>query len=541
VGLSKIKRLIIRNALGIEEKAINPGNVNIISGGNAKGKTSILEVIEKALYNTDRRDQFVRIGAEKAYIELETDDGLKVERIVNEDGKSDVKVIKDGIPIRAPQTYLNQLFGVSKERKDVFAFNPVDFMNKPPKEQSKILLSLMPITVTQKDMMAWFGKIPPINTNMHGLLVLKELEKYWYDARHEANGAVRATEAEVEALQKQLPDNYEVEKWEKFSTMALSDEIRKGEQINNYRKQAQELIDGHEAKKQAINNKYDLRVKEQEELRDFKVERAKKEIEGKKQGIRDNITYLNSKIKNHEDKIQELLQLIEAEKRSILDIQGQIKLKENDLEHFDNSILTTKTESLTNEMNIAIQAIEDNRQKEISEAEERIKVADQFLVDNPEVDIAPLEEKYREAESMKGYVEMAHNLQNVINRLQDETETAECYDSFVKFCRNKPSELLKTVELPVEGLGINDDGIVTIDGLPLKNLNTAKQVTVCLDIARAYAKDNPMKLVCVDKIEHLDATAREEFFRQIEADGEYQYFVTWVTDGEMQIDTRGQI
>ena len=50
-----------------------------------------------------------------------------------------------------------------------------------------------------------------------------------------------------------------------------------------------------------------------------------------------------------------------------------------------------------------------------------------------------------------------------------------------------------------------------------------------------------MKLICVDKIEHLDATTREEFFRQIEADNEYQYFVTWVTDGEMQIDTIGQV
>ena len=58
--MSKIKRLVIRNALGIEEKVINAGNVNIISGGNAKGKTSILEVIEKALYNNDRRDRFVR-------------------------------------------------------------------------------------------------------------------------------------------------------------------------------------------------------------------------------------------------------------------------------------------------------------------------------------------------------------------------------------------------------------------------------------------------------------------------------------------------
>ncbi|WP_054749978.1 hypothetical protein [Ruminiclostridium josui] len=370
--MSKIKRLVTRQALGIEESTYNFGNVNVISGGNARGKTSILEIIEKALYNTDRRDKFVRTGAEKAYIEIETDDGMKVERTVNEDGTSGVKVTRDGIPVRAPQTFLDQLFGVTKERKDVFAFNPVDFMTKSPKEQSKILLSMMPISVSQSDMKEWFeGKVPPVNPNMHGLLVLKELEKYWYDARHEANGAVRATAAEVEALKKQLPDNYDVAEWENYSLMEMSDEIRKGEQVNNYRKQAQELIDGLESKKQAINNKYDLQVKEQEDLRDFKVERAKKSVEEQKQVIRDEIEVVKVSIENHKAEIEKLKALIRDEEAAIQDCETKIQLNQKDLDNFDNSILTTKIESFTNEMNIAIKAIEENRQKEIEVAEKK--------------------------------------------------------------------------------------------------------------------------------------------------------------------------
>jgi hypothetical protein len=529
--VSKIKRLVVRQALGLEEKAINFGNVNVISGGNAKGKTSILEVIEKALYNTDRRDQFVRVGAEKAYIELETDDGMKVERIVNgEDGKSEVKVTMDGIPLRAPQTYLDQLFGVTKERKDVFAFNPVDFMNKPAKEQSKILLSLMPITVTPQDMLEWFGKVPPVNPNMHGLLVLKELEKYWYDARHEANGAVRATANEVEALQKQLPDNYEVEKWEGFSTMALSDKIRAGEQVNNYRKQAQDIIAGRDEKEKSINDKFDLQVKDQEELLEFKVKKTKDGIEAQKQTIRDEISGKQFVIDQNNLEIQKLRDMIKELEDQVTRIQHEIELREKDLENFDVSILTTKTESLTNEMNIAVKAINENRQKDLETAANRVTNAEKYLEDNAEVDIEPLETEYAEAEKMKGFVEMAHNLQKVKARLEDETATAEKYNSFVEFCRNKPTELLKTVQLPVPGLGINDDGLVTIDGLPLKNLNTAKQVTVCLDIARAYAKNDVLKMVNLDKMEHLDPVVREEFLKQCEADNEFQYFVTKVVE-----------
>ncbi len=547
--MSKIKRLVTRQALGIEESAYNFGNVNVISGGNARGKTSILEIIEKGYYNTDRRDKFVRTGADKAYIELETDDGMKVERTINEDGSSSVKVTRDGIPVRAPQTFLDQLFGVTKERKDVFAFNPVDFMDKSPKEQSKILLSMMPISVSQADMKEWFeGKVPPVNPNIHGLLVLKELEKYWYDARHEANGAARATKAEVEALQKQLPDNYDVTVWENYSLMELSDKIRKGEQTNNYRKQSQALIDGLEGKKKSINDKYDLQVKEQEELRDFKVQRAQKAVEDQKQIIRDEIEGVKVDIEFHKTEIERLRALIRDEESAIKDCDNKILLKQKDLDNFDNSILATKTESITNEMNIAVKAIKDNQQKEIEAAEKRVSDAENYLAENPEVEIQPLEKEYAEAETMKGYVEMAHNLQNVQTRFENETAIADKYDRFVEICRKKPAELLKSIKLPVEGLSIGtikngdkEENIVLFEGQTLKQHNTAKQITTCINIAKAYAKDTPLKLICVDRIESLDEDARDEFFRQIESDDEYQYFVTLVTRGDMKVESKGQV
>ena len=523
----------VSDALGIENEVINFGNANVISGGNATGKTSWVDIIAKGLFNIDMRDSFVRIGADKAYIEIETDEGLKVERTVDTANKStDLKVTRDGIPVRAPQTFLDQLFGVTKERKTTFAFNPVDFMLKSPKEQTNILLSMMPITVTQQDMLQWFGKVLPVNPNMHGLLVLKELEKYWYEARHEANGAVRATHAEVEALQSSLPDNYDVISWEDFSTMALSDEIRKGEQVNNYRNQGQELIDKLPDTLDSINNKFDLQVKEQEELLEFKIGKAKQGIETQKNEIKGEIFSLESEIQNHNNQIEELLRLIEENKSQIINLQNQIKLKEKDLDNFNNSILTTKVESLTNEMNISIKAIDENRNREILDAKDRVYKAETYIAENPEVEIKPLEEKYAEAESMKGFVEMAHNLQNVQERLLKETELAEKYDQFVQFCRNKPTELLKTMELPVEGLSIADDGSALFDGLTLKTLNTALQIRKCVDIAKSYAQGTLLKIIQVDRLESLDTDAKKDFYRQIRSNPEYQFIVTVVTNGK---------
>lgn len=534
------------DALGIESEVVNFGNANIISGGNATGKTSWVDIIEKGLYATDRRDKFVRTGAERAFIELETDDGMKVSRTVSEDGKTiDLKVTRDGIPVRSPQTFLDQLFGVTKERKDVFAFNPVDFMGKSSKEQAKILLSLMPITVTQQDMLDWFGKVPPVNPNQHGLLVLKELEKYWYEARHEANGAVRATQAEVDALQKQLPDNYDVTAWENASTMALSDKIRQGEQVNNYRKTAQEIIDSQENAQKAINDKYDLQVKEKQDYKEFRVGKVKDDIEAQKQTIRDDIQKIESDIFWHKGEIDRLKSLIAAEESEIKDAENKIALKQKDLDNFDNSILTTKTESLTNEMNTAISAINENRQRELDAAAERVKKAETYLAENPEIEIKPLENEYSETEKMKGFVEMAHNLQKVIDRLQKETELAEKYDKFVELCRAKPGDILKTMKLPVEGISIyfnvddeNDkaNGTLLFDGLTLKNLNTAEQIKKCIGIAKAYADGTVLKLIEVDRLESLDTDAKKLFYRQIRFNPDYQFIGTVVTNGKRTID-----
>ena len=73
---------------------------------------------------------------------------------------------------------------------------------------------------------------------------------------------------------------------------------------------------------------------------------------------------------------------------------------------------------------------------------------------------------------------------------------------------------------------------------PVVDLSTAQQVRACLDIARALAKNTALKLICIDKVEHLDATVREEFLKQVQADEDFQYFLTQVTDGELKIETK---
>ena len=75
---------------------------------------------------------------------------------------------------------------------------------------------------------------------------------------------------------------------------------------------------------------------------------------------------------------------------------------------------------------------------------------------------------------------------------------------------------------------------ITIDGLPITNLSTSRQIKLALDIARATA--GPLKLICIDRFESLDHEQREAFFKEIEGDG-FQYFISQVTSGDLTVET----
>ncbi|MDT8902222.1 hypothetical protein [Anaeroselena agilis] len=517
--MSMIKRLVIRNALGIKELVVNAGHVNLIRGGNERGKTSILECIEKALYNQQRRAKFVRTGEDQAYLELETDDGLKVERSIPAEGDPSAKVTIKGHPITTPESYLKELFGVVGKRKgDVFAFNPVDFMAKKDTEQTGILLGMLPISVTAEDAAEWFGpdQIPAVDYSKHGLQVVREMEKWWYDGRHQANSDVRSAEAELDAVRKNLPDNYRLEDWENVQLSAMYDQIRAIENVNSTREKAQLVIDRYDQDVANIKNKYQLQANEAQDFRNFKAQQALGEVNKAKLEIEAQLTDINN-------------QIAELEKQRAVLVERWNNLNDTGLQ--------AKTEALDLQLQEALKGIEANKQRELDQQAETKKNAETYLANNPAVDPEPLQFKAKHAEEMKGFIPLAKQVAEIANRLKGYEERATLLDRFVQICRAKPAELLATVELPLEGLGVDENGMVTIKGLPLSNLSTSKQVRVCLDIARAYAKDNPLKLICVDKLEHLDATVKAEFLKQILVDKAFQYFVTEVTDGDLVIET----
>lgn len=86
--------------------------------------------------------------------------------------------------------------------------------------------------------------------------------------------------------------------------------------------------------------------------------------------------------------------------------------------------------------------------------------------------------------------------------------------------------------MPVKGLGVNDKMQITIDGLPIKNLSTSRQIKLALDIARATA--GPLKLICIDRFESFSPKNQKTAIEEMKKD-DYQYFVSTVSDDDMKV------
>lgn len=516
----KIKRIEIENFLGIKELKQNLGNGTLITGGNGQGKTSLLDAIEKGLINNNRRDDIVRHGEDVAFLKVSLDDGTEIQRKISADGNSAVKVTQNGTPIGKPETYLKSLFGLAG-KGDLFNFNPVDFLNKKPTEQTSMLLETMPIEFTQEDSAKYFGTPAMVNYKQHGLKVLKDHEKLYYDKRHEANGEVKAIAAQVDVFFNQLPDGYNAEEWENVVIGDLWKAVQDGAQINKYREAAERLISEKEEKMEAVENKYIGKLRDEKDLVEVRKARINKEAYDKKAAI-------DAEIKTAQDKIEELRQQISV-------LETAIKHLESEKVNIDNNFIGRKIEVIDTEYAGKISALESEKEKEIEAIEKRVADAAEYLANNPHIDLEPLEQKAKKAEEMKGYIQTYKDLQASRENLKKAALEAEKLDGFVQLSRSLPTELLKSVDSPVEGLSIGEDGLLRFDGLTLSNLSTSEQVRKCIQIAKALNKNAALKLVCVDRLECLDGEYKKEFFRQMRNDNEWQYFGTVVTSGKMTI------
>ncbi|GAH87461.1 unnamed protein product, partial [marine sediment metagenome] len=190
--------------------------------------------------------------------------------------------------------------------------------------------------------------------------------------------------------------------------------------------------------------------------------------------------------------------------------------------------------SIKGKQSEALGQIELSRKADLKSLDETMKERKDFLSISK---VAPIDDLLAEAkrtEEMKGYLNISGNLKKLEKDQSIKEKEAKRLDKLVNFLRKKPAELLSKIKLPIKGLSVNEEMQVSIDGLPIANLSTSRQITLAIEIARATSGE--LKLICIDRFETLDTDRRKILFDEISKD-DFQYFISEVTEGKLRISS----
>jgi len=435
----RLSRIRVRDFLGIEDIEVVPGHVNVISGANAVGKSSLLEAIRAAFRARSLEANVIHAGADKAEILVELDSGQSIARSITDRGKP--VVVTEGKAVRPkPQEWLDSLLG-----EPGFGFEPVAFFQADAKEQRRILLGALDIAVTAREFADLIGTVPPetmqgVGLSGPALEVLERFRERVYELRRIKNAEADAARAAAETEAAKVPKGFDPEPFRR--------DVREWYEIASDARQAMVEQEGRAQKIMALSET------------EAGLALAISEVEARLASLQER----RAKTRDERAKIQ-----AEATAFVAPDLEG-IRAK--------------------------IEAHEAGRRA--LEAKES----------------AAAWEKREEA-----LLDAAKELDALHRRL----------------VKDVPRKILSRSKVPLGDISVRSDGVYLGDS-PLAKLSTSERMRFALKLARLLAGE--LKIVCLDGAEALDADTYAALMAEIEADESFQYFVTRVTEGALQVEAR---
>lgn len=536
--MSKISFLKVSNFLGVDELELEPGKINIFKGPMGSGKTSVVEAIEKTFTNKNRRTEVIKHGEEEATLFVELDDGLEVDRRIRLEKGDYLKVRKADEGVPSTEKFLRSLIN-----GDIF--RPLDWVNLSIKEQTKSLLSMLEIAWSEQDIINWFGNlVDDIDYSQHILLILKSIEQKYYKTREEVNREIKELEARIRTLYEELPAEYDGEEWRSVKIQEYYAKVSQAQEVNRLIDMARSLQENFNSKVELIKAKGEKQKVNitltykgyREDINDIitlsksKIERANNFIETSNSTLDVELDKLNNQLEaEYQDLLQKYAILKDQKKREILTAVEEQK----DIIAINNNKISTKEQelrSLDEKEESEKIAIDEKVKSEIEKEEIRIGKASEYLKENEQIDIKPLQ---NEADKVAEMVSYLRDWDRIIETRDGILASKQAYSdeltTKIDKARNLPGELLKTAKMPIEGISVDVDGRVRINGTLLDGLSDGEKIALSMKIAKAQCGE--LKLICVDKFESLDKVSQAKLLAEMTTD-EYQYFVTEVMNTE---------
>lgn len=451
----KVSKLKIKNLYGIEELNLDGKSIELV-GSNGVGKSSVLDAIRLALTNNSKRKYIVKKGETEGSVYVELDNGITIDRKKRTD-KSDYKSIKDGTgnEINSPETFLKDIF-------TPLQLEPVEFLSMSEQEQNRILLNLIKFDKDKRQFIAEkFGEeIDWVDYSNSILEILNEIqskEGKYYQTREEINRNARNEQAIVNDIAKDIPENYDVEKWRNYTLSEKYDELNKMKDYNDkvdrsitYKENYDNTINGY-------RGEYDSIIAN---------------INTRKNNEKSNI---ENTIKEYETKILEL---------------------KKDLENLDNKYGIEEMEA---------KGIFNSK---VSKLEENIKVATEWA-NKPKLETELIESELKIAEEMKGHINEYDRMIEKQSHIETLVAQSKTLTDKIELARNLPGQILKEVEIPVKNLTV-ENGIPLVNGLPVGNLSEGEKLQLCVDVT--LGDENNLKLILIDGTEKLSEENRKKLY-----------------------------
>lgn len=540
--MSKIKKIVVNGYVGLQEFGLDAAKINIFKGPKGSGKSSILEAVETAFTNSKRRSEVIKHGEDEAILYIELDDGLEINRKIRE-GKADyLKVRKGNQGVPSTETFLRQLIN-----GDIF--RPLDWVNMSSKEQTKSILNMVQINWSQQDIEKWFGEIPSnIEYNQHILMVLKAIETKYYKDREETNRQINELKTQVEVIKKELPADYDGEEWKDKKIQEYYSKVSEAQKINQYIEQAKSLKEGFETKVQAIkanaeNDKSRIQMKYKDQRQDIKdiIDLSKQKID-KSNEIINNVAHEQDiarwSLENEEEKE---IQKIKAKYRQLVidktkEIQSQAD-DQKDIINIQQNKITQKTEELNSLDSLEkqeLKSVDEKTENEIDKEKIRVGKAGEYLESHEPIDIEPLQQEADKVADMQSYLRQWDNILDIRdNKLSEKERQSQVLTARIEKARTLPSELLKTAQMPIDGISVDTKGLIRINGTLIDGLSEGEQFDLAMKMAKAQCGD--LKVICLDGIEKIKSEQKQIIENALTDD--FQYFITEHTDDtEMKIE-----
>jgi hypothetical protein len=574
-NMSTIKRLQIKNFLGVDELGLDPAKINIFKGPQGSGKSSIIEGIEKAFTNKNRRTEIIKHGTDEATLYLELNDGLEIDRRIRTDKADYLKIRKGDEGVPSTEKFLRSLIN-----GDIF--RPIDWVGMSSKEQTKSILNMLQIEWSHEDIEKWFGEIPSnIDFNQHILMVLKAIETKYFKNREEVHRAIKELKTQIKVIMDELPADYDGEVWRDKKVQEYYAKVKEAQDINKFIEQAKLLQENFENKVKSIesdaeSSKARIEMKYKDQGQDIKdiIDLSKNKIEKSKIALENSDKDLEMELKEsvsrHKDECQKIdnelqnkLDVLEEEyMQKVAEANNLHTAKKNELdenlveskEALEKLNITTKEAEKDNislqENKIAVKnqelnslddlkkqelkAVDEKVISEVEKEEIRVGKAAEYIKKHKPVDIEPLQDEADKVADMQSYLRQWDMMLDIRdNKLSDKERYSADLTAKIDKARTLPGELLKTAQMPIEGISVDSEGSIRINGTLIGGLSDGERLQLSMKIAKAQAGD--LKIICIDRFESLNPAAQEELLKEISKD-QFQYFITSTESDEFQVE-----